>query len=1082
MNQHEGAAGAMAHAFIRSKLTVLIALGAVLLGLFGVWKLPREEEPQINVPMFDVFVSLPGASAKEVEQRIVDLGERKLWEIPGVEYIYSISEPGAALFIVRFKVGTSPEEAMTRIYTKTFAHLDFMPPGASQPLIKPRSIDDVPILALTLSGPSLDELALRRAAARLRQEVSAVPDVSETELIGGHRRQFLVHFDPAALTRHRLTPLELAGIIQSTNQKLPAGRFNRPDRDVEVEADAFIRSISDLKSVVVGVSSGRPVLLGDVAKVSDGMDEDERSVSTGEAGPRRPAPAVSEVPQGPAGRTSLRPAVTLAVSKRRGANATHVAEDVLARTAEVRKDLLPSGLELAVTRNYGETAKEKSDELLWHMLLATVSVTVLIALALGWREAVVVAIAIPVTLALTLLIYYLAGYTLNRITLVALIFSIGILVDDAIVVVENIHRHFMMKDGRTLWQLSVDAVAEVGNPTLLATWTVIAAILPMAFVSGLMGPYMRPIPVGASVAMLFSVAIAFIISPWAFAHILERFPPKEHKGHEESGLDKMYRRFMTTVLEDSKIRFWYFAVMLALLAGALGLVPLKAVTVKMLPFDNKNEFQVVLNMPEGTSLPRTQEAADRMADYLRSVPEVKRVTVYAGTASPYNFNGLVRHYFLRQRPYQADVLVSLSRRQERKRQSHDIAKEIRGHIKDIARQYGARVQVAEIPPGPPVLSTLVFELYGPDASKRAELAGRLKSLLEKTEGIVDVDTYVPDPQPLERLAVDRQKATLNAIPAGAIAQTVHLALDGRSVDLAHLEDEKEPVEIRLRLPPQSRQGLKAVESITLLSRNGTPIPVGALTAQKSLRQDQPIYHKNLQPVTCVIADVSGKQESPVYAILKLRGQVLELARSMGLDLKEYFTRQPESSQEWALKWDGEWHITYEVFRDLGLAFAVVLLLIYILVVGWFKSFTVPLVIMAPIPLTLVGILPAHWALGAFFTATSMIGFIAGAGIVVRNSIILVDFIQLRLKEGMPLEQAVVDAGAVRFRPMLLTAAAVVVGAAVILFDPIFQGLAVALMAGEVASTFLSRTAVPVLYFLLARKEHLDEEVHNDESA
>jgi multidrug efflux pump subunit AcrB len=1058
--RHLGAAGVLAQAFIRSKLTVLIALGSVLLGLFGVWKLPREEEPQINVPMFDIFVSQPGASAKEVEERIVDVGERKLWEVPGVEYIYSTTEPGGALFIVRFKVGTNPEEAMTRLFTKVSSNLDFLPPGTSPPLVKPRSIDDVPILALTLSGAALDDLALRRAAARLRREISSVPEVSDTELIGGHRRQFLVHFDPAALTRHRLTPLELAGIIQAANQKLPAGRVSRPDRDLLVETDAFIRSIADLKSVVVGVSGGRPVLLDDVAKVSDARDEDERAVTTGTDGPRRPA-------------------VTLAVSKRKGANATHVAEQVLARAEEVRKGILPAGLEIAVTRNYGETAKEKSDELLYHMFLATVSVTLLIALALGWREAVVVAIAIPVTLALTLLIYYLAGYTLNRITLFALIFSIGILVDDAIVVVENIHRHFVMRDGRSTWRLSVDAVAEVGNPTLLATWTVIAAILPMAFVSGLMGPYMRPIPVGASVAMLFSVAIAFVISPWAFAHILERFPPKGHGGREESGLDKMYRRFMTTVLEDGKARFWYFAVMLALLAGALSLVPFKAVTVKMLPFDNKNEFQVVLNMPEGTSLQRTRRAADQMADYLHTVPEVKRVTVYAGTASPYNFNGLVRHYFLRQRPCQADILVTLSRRQERKRQSHDIAKEVRGPIKDIARTYGARVQVAEIPPGPPVLSTLVFELYGPDAAMRRELAGRLKDLLEKTDGIVDVDTYVPEDQPLARLSVDRQKATLNAIPASAIAQTVGMALEGRSVDLAHMEDEQEPVDIRLRLPPQMRRDLAAAKSITLLSRNGTPIPVGVLTTAQSLQRDQPIYHKNLQAVTYVIADVSGRQESPVYAILKLRGQVLELARSMGIDLKEYFTRQPESSQEWALKWDGEWHITYEVFRDLGLAFAAVLLLIYILVVGWFKSFTIPLVIMVPIPLTLVGILPAHWAMGAFFTATSMIGFIAGAGIVVRNSIILVDFIHLRLKEGMPLEAAVVDAGAVRFRPMLLTAAAVVVGAGVILFDPIFQGLAVSLMAGEVASTLLSRTAVPVLYFLLARREHLEEAIRGD---
>ena len=1058
--RHLGAAGALAQTFIRSKLTLLIALGAVFMGVFGVWKLPREEEPQINVPMFDIFVGLPGASAKEVEERIVNLGERKLWEIPGVEYLYSTSEPGSAFFIVRFKVGTDPDEAMTRIYTKTFANVDFLPPGATQPLIKPRSIDDVPILALTLSGTGLDALALRRAAAVLRQEISAVPDVSDTELIGGHKRQFLVHFDPAALTRHRLTPLDIAGVIQASNQKLPAGHYSKPGTSVQVETDSFIRSIADLKSVVVGVSGGRPVLLSDVAKVSDGRDEDEREVSTALAG---------------AGAAPRQTAVTIAVSKRRGANATHVSEAVLTRIEEVRGGLLSKELQVAVTRNYGETAKEKSDELLYHMLLATISVTFLIALVLGWREAIVVAIAIPVTLALTLLIYYLAGYTLNRITLFALIFSIGILVDDAIVVVENIHRHFVLRDGRSIWQLSVDAVAEVGNPTLLATWTVIAAILPMAFVSGLMGPYMRPIPVGASVAMLFSVAIAFIISPWAFAHILEKFPPKTHAGHEESGLDRSYRRFMTTILENGRVRFWYFAVMAALLAGSLSLVLFKAVTVKMLPFDNKNEFQVVLSMPEGTALSRTQEAAERIADYLRGIPEVQRVTTYAGTASPYNFNGLVRHYFLRQRPCQADILVSLSRRQERKRQSHDIAKDVRGPVKDIARGYGARVQVAEIPPGPPVLSTLVFELYGPDAAMRTEFARKLKGLLERTEGIVDVDTYVPDRQPLDRLVVDRQKATLNAIPAAAVAQTVSMALEGRTVDLAHLEEEKEPVDIRLRLPAEQRRDLSAVMSIAMMSRNGSSIPVGSLTTVKPLEQDLPIYHKNLQPVAYVIADVSGRQESPVYAIIKLRSQVQDLARSMGIDLKEYFTRQPESSQEWALKWDGEWHITYEVFRDLGLAFAVVLLLIYVLVVGWFKSFSVPLVIMVPIPLTLVGILPAHWALGAFFTATSMIGFIAGAGIVVRNSIILVDFIQLRLKEGMPLEQAVVDAGAVRFRPMLLTAAAVVVGAAVILFDPIFQGLAVSLMAGEVASTFLSRTAVPVLYFLLARHHHIRKE-------
>lgn len=1049
MNKPLGIAGHLAKTFIQSKLTILLAIAALLLGAFATLRLPREEEPQIKVPMFDVFVPFPGASAKEVEERVINVGERKLWEIPDVEYIYSTAEPNMAMFIIRFKVGTSPEEAMTRVYTKTFANVDMLPPGAAQPIIKPRSIDDVPVLALTMYGQGLSPLALRQAAATLRQEVSAVTNVSNTEIIGGHKRQFLVHFDPAKLAAQRISPLEVIGILQMSNRRLPAGHVTQPTRNVLVETDAFIRSIEDLKRVVVGTSGGRAVQLSEVATVKDGVDESEQEVWT-QAG------------------TDSYPAATLSVSKRRGANATVVVEDVMKRV-EHAKSLLPAGLQISVTRNYGETAKQKSDELLFHVFLATLSVTALMALTLGVREAMVVIIAIPVTLALTLVIYTLFGYTLNRITLFALIFSIGILVDDAIVVVENIHRHYRMKDGRSLWDLSVEAVAEVGNPTILATWAVIAAILPMAFVGGLMGPYMRPIPVGASFAMLFSLAIAFIISPWAFAHILNWWKPKEHKGHEEGKLDQFYRRGMRRLLEDRKVRGWYLASMGVLLLLAVMLVPLKLVTVKMLPFDNKDEFEVVLNLPESSPLSVTRQAALEMAEELRTVPEVRQVTSYIGTAAPYNFNGLVRHYFLRQRPNQADLVVNLTGRHERKRQSHAIAKEARGPLSAIAKKYNARLQVAEIPPGPPVLSTLVFEVYGPDAGKRLEFTARVRRLLEETQGIVDVDTYVSDPQPQERLMVDREKATLNAIPAEQIAQSVGVALHGHTVDLAHTQDDKEPVEIRLRLAEKHRNDLGAVSSIRLLSRNGTPIAIRDLTHPESGLADQPIYHKNLIPVSYVIADVAGKQESPVYAVLAVRPKIDELARSMGLNLKQYYAQQPDSSLETALKWDGEWQITYEVFRDLGVAFAVVLVLIYILVVAWFESFTVPFVIMAPIPLTLVGILPGHWLFGAFFTATSMIGFIAGAGIVVRNSIILVDFIQLRQKEGMPLEEAVIDAGAIRFRPMLLTAAAVVVGAGVILFDPIFQGLAVALMAGEVASTLLSRVAVPVLYFLLARR-------------
>ena len=1060
-----GPAGRLAQTFVRSKLTVLIALGALVLGALAVSRLAREEEPQINVPMFDVMVPMPGASAREVEQRIVAVGERKLMEIPGVEYVYATAQNNGAFFIVRFKVGTNPDDAMTRVYTKTYANLDLLPPGAGQPLIKPRSIDDVPILALTLTGAGLSPLELRRDAAELRRVISSVDDVSDIEILGGRRRQLSVFFDPAALARHRLSPLDLAALLRASNQRLPAGAEETGPRDLKVETDAFIRGAADLRGVVLGVSNGAPVRVGDVAQVVDGPDEDEREAAVYD-GAALGGSAVS---------SPAMTAVTLQVSKRRGANATDVSRAALVRVEEVKKTL-PPALRVAVTRDYGETAKKKSDELLFHMLLATLSVTALVALALGLREALVVLIAVPVTLSLTLLVYWLLGYTLNRITLFALIFSIGILVDDAIVVVENIHRHFMMDDGRPLWKLAVDAVDEVGNPTLLATWAVIAAILPMAFVGGLMGPYMRPIPVGASFAMLFSAFIAFVVSPWAFVKILTFWKPAAAKRHAEEGaLDRLYRRVMARLLDDKKTRAWYLAATAAMLAAALALVPLKAVIIKMLPFDDKDDFEVVLSMPEGSSLAATRAAVDELSGVLRKLPETQRVVAYLGIGAPYNFNGLVRHYFLRNHPDQADLVVQLTEKGHR-RQSHAVARGVRPAVTEIARKYGARVQVAEVPPGPPVLSTLVFEIYGPSALKRRDLARRLQALLEKTPEITDVDTYVPDDEPIDRLIVDREKTTLNGIAPAQVAAAARIALAGETLDLAHMDSELEPVDIRLRLPADKRRSLDAVRGVALISRGGTPVTVGALTRTARLEEDARIDHKNLRPVSYVIADVGGRTESPVYALLDLKPKIDAMAKDAGIDLETYYTRLPDDPSKTALKWDGEWQITYEVFRDMGIAFAMVLLLIYGLVVAWFESFTVPLVIMAPIPLTLVGILPAHWAIGAFFTATSMIGFIAGAGIVVRNSIILVDFIELRRREGMSLRDAVIDAGAVRFRPMLLTAAAVVCGAGVILFDPIFQGLAVALMAGEVASTVLSRIAVPVLYFMLeTRRERAEQE-------
>ena len=1054
-----GIAGRIAAGFIGSRLTPILIVTFILLGVFSTLKLPREEEPQINVPMFDIMVPFYGAAPKEIEKHVVEVGERKLWEIPGVEYIYSTAFPNFAMFTVRFKVGTPPESAANLIYTKTLDNRDVFPRGAGEPLIKFRAIDDVPILALTLWGEGKNDYELRRAAARIQTEINSVSNVSETRIIGGHKRQFIVHFDPASIARHRLTPMMLAGIIKMSNAALPAGHYNKGDSMLLAETDAFIRSADDLRNIVVGVYDGRPVRLSEVATIEDGPDEEERSVTMLQG----PASAVKAAPA---------PAVTLSVAKRRGANATEVAREILAKVDAMKGREIPDGINITVTRNYGETAKTKSDELIYHMLLATLSVTLLIAVTLGLREAAVVLVAIPVTLALTMLVYFLYGYTLNRITLFALIFSIGILVDDAIVVVENINRHCMVNRKNSLFRNIINAVDEVGNPTILATWTVIASILPMAFVSGLMGPYMRPIPIGASVAMLFSLGVAFAFTPWLYARVVEKWPLKHCDHNKEGYLDRMYRGLMKKLIYHPANGKKFLYATAALLAGVLAMVAFRLVIFKTLPFDNKNEFQVVLNMPESSSLARTQKAAGEMAKYLAGVPEVRDLQVYAGASAPYNFNGLVRHYFLRNQPYQADIQVNLSDKDERKRQSHDIALAVRPELKKIADSYGARLQVAEVPPGPPVMATMLVEVFDPNPKNQKALAEQIKEILKKTDGIVDVDSYIPDAQPITRLLVDRQKATLNGVAAADIVQTAALSLNGSDIDSAHVEDENEAVDIRLRLAPEKRRELTTLKEIKFFSPNGTAIPMASFVKAENGLENAPIYRKNLQRVAYVTADIAGGTESPVYAVLDLKKKIDELSKSRGAEINQYFTRQPVSASETAIKWDGEWHITYEVFRDLGLAFAMVLVLIYILVVAWFEDFLTPFIIMAAIPMALIGIIPAHWAMRAFFTATSMIGFIASAGIVVRNSIILVDFINLKVREGMELKEAVIEAGVVRFRPMLLTALAVIVGAGVILFDPIFQGLAISLIAGQIAATLLSRVAVPVLYYLAFKgKEH-----------
>jgi multidrug efflux pump subunit AcrB len=1042
-----GIAGRLAAAFIHSKLTPLVIAASLLLGVYAVVALPREEEPQILVPMVDVFVELPGASPAEIEQRVTRPIEQWLWEIPGVEYLYSTSSPGRTMIVVRFLVGEAEERALVRLNQKLAANASALPAGASTPLVQLRSIDDVPVMALTLWGPGYDDVRLRAMARQLREVLKELSDVSTVTVIGGRPRQVTVDLDPAALAARHLDPLAVQQALAASNNRAPAGDIVAGNRAWRLESGRWLESIEAVTSSVVAAGGGGLVRLADVATVTDGGGE--------------PDSYVMHYPR--AGEAY--PAVTLSIAKRKGANAIALTQAVDRKVASARGYLLPSDLQVSITRNYGETAAQKSNELLWHMLLAVVSVSALIWIVLGRRESAVVLIAIPVTLALTLFVFYLYGYTLNRITLFALIFSIGILVDDAIVVVENIVRHMRLSHrSQTLEATAVRAVDEVGNPTILATLTVVAAILPMAFVGGLMGPYMRPIPVGASAAMLFSLAVAFVVTPWAAVRVLRR--SRGHHDQSEDRLTALYRRVMSPLIEKPFPRAAFLGVVAILLLAAVALVPTGLVTVKMLPFDNKSELQVVVRMPEDTPLEATAGVASALADEALRDGAVTSVQSYAGTSSPYTFNGLVRHYFLRQSPNLADLQVMLVHKEERAEQSHEIAKRLRERLNPIAARLGARIQVVEVPPGPPVLQTLVAEVYGPDSDRRLELAKTVRAAFEQTSGVVDVDWYVESPQPKLRLDVDEDKAAAAGLSAVQIASVVRMAGAGMSAGVLHDGRAREDVPIVLRLPRDRRGSLDAVQALRLGSAR--PVSVGELTRAVATEEESSIYHKNLLPVTYVTGDVAGTIESPVYAILQMNRALADVRAPEGYGVEIFNTRQPFDNSKYAMKWDGEWHITYEVFRDLGIAFAAVLVLIYILVVGWFQSFITPVTIMLAIPFSLVGILPAHAVLGAFFTATSMIGFIAGAGIVVRNSIILVDFIELRVKDGMPLEQAVVDAGAVRFRPMALTAAAVIAGSAVILFDPIFQGLAISLMAGEVASLLLSRMTVPITYFLTHR--------------
>ena len=1081
---HVGLSGRLAGLFIGSKLTPLILLGALLLGLFAVVVTPREEEPQIVVPMVDVFLPFPGASAKVVEEQLTKPFERKLSEIRGVEYVYSISRPSGVLITVRFYVGEPMEQSLVDLYDKLMSNQDLLPPGAGPFLVKPRDINDVPIVTVTLSSDRYGDAQLQQLAEHLLENVKKVPGTAGGFFVGGRPRELRIQIDPARMRAYGVTPLDMAGVIRGENLALPAGRFQSQNREYVLETGRFIRSREDLEALVVGVRDGRPIYLRQVADVIDGPSDVTRYVwfGLGAGGDRETSHVKREAGlTNDASRDTLHesPAVTVAVAKQRGLNAVTVTREVIRTVDELKGTIIPSDVRVTITRDYGETADDKANELLWHLLIAVAAVVLFLGLTLGVRPAMVVSLAIPVTLSLTLFTSMLIGYTINRVTLFALIFSIGILVDDAIVVVENTYRHLTLRR-RPHREASIYAVDEVGNPTILATFTVIAALLPMAFISGLMGPYMRPIPVNASIAMFFSLLVAFVVIPW-FCQTCYR-EGVVMKGVEQDDTAggwtyRFYQRVLTPLLERPWLAYTFLAVVGLLLVASVALFYTRSVTVKMLPFDNKSELQVVVDMPEGTTLEETARVTKAVAQYVRTIPEVRDYQAYVGTASPFNFNGLVRHYFLREGSHQADIQMTLVGKDQRSAQSHEIARLVRPAVQEIGRQFGANVKVVEVPPGPPVQSVLVAEVYGPDYDRQRAVAKELRAMFEATPGVVDVDDFMEHDQIKYVFTVDHAKAALAGVPSEDIVRTLRMALGGDKIGLVHIPREKSPVQIVLRLPQAERTGLEHFGEIAVRRPTGEMVQLSELLRLEQTIEEKAIYHKNQKPVVYVVGDVGGpgaeKAESPVYGVLGIGDRLKAYRPPEGYEIEQHYAKAPWSESRVAVKWDGEWHITYETFRDMGIAFAIAMLLIYLLIVGEFQSFLTPLIIMAPIPLTLIGIVPGHWVTGSYFTATSMIGFIALAGIIVRNSILLVDFIELQRREGWPLQEAVIRAGAIRTRPILLTAAALMVGAFVIILDPIFQGLAVSLLFGVGASTLLTLVVIPVLYVILMKRSRTE---------
>jgi multidrug efflux pump subunit AcrB len=1046
-----GASGRIARFFQDSQLTPLLALVAFLLGLFAVAVTPREEEPQINVTMANVLVPFPGASARDVEALVATPAEQVLAQMSGVEHVFSVSRPGMAVLTVQFKVGVPHTEALVRLYNTVNSNRDWVSPnlGIGEPVVKPKGIDDVPVVTLTLwsEDPQAGAYELERVAHAAEVELKRVPGTREVQTLGGPGRALRVLMDTDRMNAHGISPLDLKSALQLANVSLPAGSLVHENREVVVETNNYLESAADVAGLVVGAHDGRPVYLSDVAEVRDGPLQPARYVWTGTA-------------------KGEHPAVTLQVTKKPGENAVEVAERVVARAAELHGTVIPDDVRVSVTRNYGATANDKAQQLIKKLIFATLSVIVLVFATLGWREALIVGAAVLLTLASTLFASWAWGFTLNRVSLFALIFSIGILVDDAIVVVENIHRRAALESG-PLSGVIPDAVDEVGGPTILATFTVIAALLPMAFVTGLMGPYMSPIPINASMGMLISLAIAFSVTPW----LALRFFRKKHHAEGESGkLERIFRRILGPFIASARNRRRLLYAILALILASVSLAGVKLVVLKMLPFDNKSEFQVVVDMPAGTPLEVTAAALHDLGAHLATVPEVTDYQAYAGLSAPINFNGLVRQYYLRSLPEQGDLQVNLAPKQARDRKSHDIAQAVRPRLEEIGRKWGANVKVVEVPPGPPVLSPIVAEVYGPDEAGRIRTAKKVREAFTTTADIVGIDDSVEDAAPRIQLRVDQGKASLLGVARRDVAEAIRIGLAGADATTLHDGQSKYEVPVRIALPAERQGELAELLKLAIRTPAGTLVPLSELVTPIADERDRPIFHKDLLPVVYVVADQAGRVDSPLYGMFAARGKIAGAALEDGGVLGEYFIGQPSDPyRQYAVKWDGEWQVTYETFRDMGLAYGVGLILIYLLVVAQFRSYLTPLVIMAPIPLTVIGVMPGHALLGANFTATSMIGMIALAGIIVRNSILLVDFVNLKVEEGMALEEAVIHSAAARAKPIALTGLAAMLGAAFILDDPIFNGLAISLIFGILVSTLLTLVVIPVLYYAAYRR-------------